>query len=228
MHILVIEDEQRLCRLLRRTLEANRHVVDVALEGTTGLAAAWGGGYDLVILDLGLPDVSGLDVCRRLRAANVATPVLILTARDEIEDRVAGLDAGADDYLGKPFALAELLARVRALARTLARRPPQQRGERELRLADLTLDLAGHHVRRGEQTIALSAKEFALLEYMLRNAGQVLTRQQIIEHVWRYDYDGLDTVVDTYIHYLREKIDVGAEKRLVQTVRGVGYVLREG
>lgn len=224
MHILVVDDEQRLCRLLRRSLEANRHVVDIALDGATGLAAAQGGSYDAIVLDLGLPDIDGLEVCRRLRAANVATPVLMLTARDEIEDRVTGLDAGADDYLGKPFALAELLARVRAVAR----RPPQQRVERELRLADLTLDLVGHNVRRGERTITLSAKEYALLECMLRHIGQVLTRQQIIEHVWRYDFEGLDTVVDTYIHYLREKIDAGAEQRLVHTVRGVGYVMREG
>ena len=222
MHILVIEDEQRLCRLLRRSLEANRHVVDIATEGETGLAAASGGGYDVVILDLGLPDMDGLEVCRRLRGGGVGTPVLMLTARDEIEDRVSGLDAGADDYLGKPFALAELLARVRALSR----RPPRPRDDRELRLDDLRLDLAGHRVFRGERVINLSAKEYALLEFLLRHAGQVLTRQQIIEHVWRYDYDGLDSVVDTYIHYLREKIDADAARRLVQTVRGVGYVLR--
>ncbi len=222
MHLLVVEDEQRLGRLLRRALEANRHVVDVATDGETGLAAASGGSYDLIILDLGLPDVDGVEVCRRLRGDGVTTPILMLTARDEVEDRVSGLDAGADDYLGKPFALSELLARVRALAR----RPPQTRGERELRLDDLVLDLAGHRVQRAGRAIALSAKEFALLEYMLRNQGQVLTRQQIVEHVWRYDFDGLDTVVDTYIHYLREKIDAGAGRRLVQTVRGVGYVLR--
>ena len=222
MHILVVEDEERLGRLLRRSLQANRHVVDVATEGETGLAAALGGGYDLIILDLGLPDLDGLEVCRRLRAAGIGTPVLVLTARDEVEDRVRGLDAGADDYLGKPFALAELLARVRALAR----RPPEPRGERELQVADLVLDVAGHRVRRGERTIALSAKEFALLDFLMRHAGQVLTRQQIIEHVWRYDFEGLDTIVDTYIHYLREKIDAGTPQRLVHTVRGVGYVLR--
>jgi DNA-binding response OmpR family regulator len=222
VHILVVEDEQRLGRLLRRSLEANRHVVDVATEGETGLAAAQGGGYDLIILDLGLPDLDGLEVCRRLRAAGIGSPVLVLTARDEIEDRVRGLDAGADDYLGKPFALAELLARVRALAR----RPRPVQGERELRVADLVLDVAGHRVQRGERAIALSAKEFALLEYLLRHAGQVLTRQQIIEHVWRYDFEGLDTIVDTYIHYLREKIDAGAAAPLLHTVRGVGYVLR--
>jgi DNA-binding response OmpR family regulator len=222
VHILVVEDEERLGRLLRRSLQANRHVVDVATEGETGLAAALGGGYDLIILDLGLPDLDGLEVCRRLRAAGIGTPVLVLTARDEVEDRVRGLDAGADDYLGKPFALAELLARVRALAR----RPPEPHGERALQVADLVLDMAGHRVRRGERTIALSAKEFALLDFLMRHAGQVLTRQQIIEHVWRYDFEGLDTIVDTYIHYLREKIDAGTPQRLVHTVRGVGYVLR--
>jgi len=222
MHILIIEDELRLGRLLRRSLEANMHVVDVVTEGAAGLANARERAYDVIILDLGLPDMDGLEVCRRMRAAGVETPLLMLTARDEVEDRVGGLDAGADDYLGKPFALSELLARVR----TLARRPPPARDSNELRLADLTLDLAGHQARRGDRVIALSAKEFALLEFMLRHAGQVLTRQQIIEQVWRYDFAGLDTVVDTYIHYLRDKIDAGAGTRLVRTVRGVGYVLR--
>lgn len=222
MHILIIEDELRLGRLLRRSLEANMHVVDVVTEGAAGLANARERTYDVIILDLGLPDMDGLDVCRRMRADGIETPLLMLTARDEVEDRVGGLDAGADDYLGKPFALSELLARVR----TLARRPPPARDSNELRLADLTLDLAGHQARRGDRAIALSAKEFALLEFMLRHAGQVLTRQQIIEQVWRYDFAGLDTVVDTYIHYLRDKIDAGAGTRLVRTVRGVGYVLR--
>ncbi len=222
MHILIIEDELRLGRLLRRSLEANMHVVDVVTEGAVGLANARERAYDVIILDLGLPDMDGLDVCRRMRADGVETPVLMLTARDEVEDRVGGLDAGADDYLGKPFALSELLARVR----TLARRPPPARDSNALRLADLTLDLPGHQARRGDRAIALSAKEFALLEFMLRHAGQVLTRQQIIEQVWRYDFAGLDTVVDTYIHYLRDKIDAGADTRLVRTVRGVGYVLR--
>jgi len=222
MHILIIEDELRLGRLLRRSLEANMHVVDVVTEGAAGLANARERAYDVIILDLGLPDMDGLEVCRRMRAAGVETPLLMLTARDEVEDRVGGLDAGADDYLGKPFALSELLARVR----TLARRPPPARDSNELRLADLTLDLPGHQARRGDHVIALSAKEFALLEFMLRHAGQVLTRQQIIEQVWRYDFAGLDTVVDTYIHYLRDKIDAGAGTRLVRTVRGVGYVLR--
>ncbi len=222
MHILIVDDEERLCRLLRRALEAQRHVVDVAADGQTGLAAAQGGAYDLLILDLGLPDLDGIAVCRRLRADRVGTPILMLTARDEIEDRVSGLDAGADDYLGKPFALTELLARVRALGR----RPRDEPAEPELRLDDLTLDTVGHRVWRGGRPIALSVKEFVLLEFLLRHAGQVLTRQQIVDHVWRYDFAGLDTIVDTYIHYLREKIDAGADRPLVHTVRGVGYVLR--
>ncbi len=222
MRILVVEDEQRLGRLLRRSLEAARHVVDVAMDGETGLAAAQGGEYDVIILDLGLPDIDGVEVCRRLRAARVATPVLMLTARDEIEDRVHGLDAGADDYVGKPFALSELLARVRALSR----RPQPEEPAGELRLADLRLDVPARRAWRGDQPLTLSAREFALLEFMLRHAGQVLTRQQIIEQVWRYDFDGLDTIVDTYIHYLRDKVDAKAAPRLVRTVRGVGYVLR--
>jgi len=223
MRILVVEDEQRLGRLLRRSLEAVRHVVDVATDGETGLAAARGGEYDVIILDLGLPDVDGVEVCRRLRAARVGTPILMLTARDEIEDRVHGLDAGADDYVGKPFALSELLARVRALSR----HPQPEETAGELRLADLRLDVAGRRAWRGNRPLTLSAKEFALLEFMLRHAGQVLTRQQIVEQVWRYDFDGLDTIVDTYIHYLRDKVDANAAPRLVRTVRGVGYVLRE-
>jgi len=223
MRILVVEDEQRLGRLLRRSLEAVRHVVDVATDGETGLAAARGGEYDVIILDLGLPDVDGVEVCRRLRAARVGTPILMLTARDEIEDRVHGLDAGADDYVGKPFALSELLARVRALSR----RPQPEETAGDLRLADLRLDVAGRRAWRGNRPLTLSAKEFALLEFMLRHAGQVLTRQQIVEQVWRYDFDGLDTIVDTYIHYLRDKVDANAAPRLVRTVRGVGYVLRE-
>ncbi len=162
MRVLVVEDEQRLGRLLRRSLEAVRHVVDVATDGETGLAAARDGKYDVIILDLGLPDVDGVEVCRRLRSARVGTPILMLTARDEVEDRVHGLDAGADDYVGKPFALSELLARVRALSR----RPQPEETVGELRLADLRLDIAARRAWRGDQPLTLSAKEFALLEFM--------------------------------------------------------------
>lgn len=222
MRILIIDDEVRLGRLLRRSLGANGHVADVVTEGAAGMAAAHERAYDVIILDLGLPDMDGVEVCRRLRTAGVETPILMLTARHAVDDRVVGLDAGADDYLGKPFALAELLVRVAALAR----RPPATRDGHALRLADLTLDPTERCVWRGERTITLSTTEFALLEFMLRHAGQVLTRHQIIEHVWAYDFAGLDTIVDTYIHYLREKIDAGAAVPLVHTVRGVGYVLR--
>lgn len=219
MHILVVEDEQRLATLLRRVLAAERHVVDIASDGPTGLDLAASESYDLVILDLMLPGMDGLDVCRALRASKIWVPILMLTARGALEDRVAGLDVGADDYLVKPFAMQELLARVRALLRR--GRAPET--ETQLRVADLTLDLLRHEARRGERVIELTAKEFALLEYLMRHPGQVLTRTQIIDHVWRYDLDALSNVVDIYIHYLRNKIDRGFPRSLISTVRGVGY-----
>lgn len=219
MHILVVEDEQRLATLLRRVLAAERHVVDIASDGPTGLDMAASESYDLVILDLMLPGMDGLDVCRALRASKIWVPILMLTARGALEDRVAGLDVGADDYLVKPFAMQELLARVRALLRR--GRAPET--ETQLRVADLTLDLLRHEARRGERVIELTAKEFALLEFLMRHPGQVLTRAQIIDHVWRYDLDALSNVVDIYIHYLRNKIDRGFPRSLISTVRGVGY-----
>ena len=219
MHILVVEDEQRLATLLRRVLAAERHVVDIASDGPTGLDLAASESYDLVILDLMLPGMDGLDVCRALRASKIWVPILMLTARGALEDRVAGLDVGADDYLVKPFAMQELLARVRALLRR--GRAPET--ETQLRVADLTLDLLRHEARRGERVIELTAKEFALLEFLMRHPGQVLTRAQIIDHVWRYDLDALSNVVDIYIHYLRNKIDRGFPRSLISTVRGVGY-----
>lgn len=219
MHILVVEDEQRLATLLRRVLAAERHVVDIASDGPTGLDLAASESYDLVILDLMLPGMDGLDVCRALRASKIWVPILMLTARGALEDRVAGLDVGADDYLVKPFAMQELLARVRALLRR--GRAPET--ETQLRVADLTLDLLRHEARRGERVIELTAKEFALLEFLMRHPGQVLTRTQIIDHVWRYDLDALSNVVDIYIHYLRNKIDRGFPRSLISTVRGVGY-----
>ncbi len=219
MHILVVEDEQRLATLLRRVLAAERHVVDIASDGPTGLDLAASESYDLVILDLMLPGMDGLDVCRALRASKIWVPILMLTARGALEDRVAGLDVGADDYLVKPFAMQELLARVRALLRR--GRAPET--ETQLRVADLTLDLLRHEARRGERVIELAAKEFALLEFLMRHPGQVLTRTQIIDHVWRYDLDALSNVVDIYIHYLRNKVDRGFPRSLISTVRGVGY-----
>lgn len=216
----MVEDEQKLATLLRRVLSEERHTVDVANDGTSGLDLAESDTYDLVILDVMLPGIDGVEVCRQMRSDGVETPVLMLTARGSVDDRVAGLKSGADDYLVKPFAMAELQARVDALLR---RRNQGFDSSTELRAGDLELDLVRHEVRRGGRIIELTAKEFALLEYLMRNPGQVLTRTQITDHVWRYDLDALSNVVDTYIHYLRDKIDRGFSHPLIKTVRGVGY-----
>jgi len=220
MHILIVEDDQRLGRLLQRVLTEERHAVDLAHSGERGLDLALSAGYDLVILDLMLPDLDGVEVCRRLRAEGIGTPVLMLTARGTVEDRVSGLNAGADDYLVKPFAMAELLARVNALLR---RRDRPAEIPTVLEVADLTLDLLRREVRRAGRVIDLTPKEFALLEYLMRNSGAALSRTQIIDHVWRYDLDAVSNVVDIYIHYLRGKIDRNSERPLIRTVRGVGY-----
>jgi DNA-binding response OmpR family regulator len=220
MHILVVEDQQRLAMLLRRVLTEERHTVDVATEGESGFDLAASDTYDLVILDVMLPGMDGIEICREMRAADVHTPVLMLTARGAVEDRVAGLNAGADDYLVKPFAMEELLARVNALLR---RRDRDIEAPAQLSIGDLELDLVRHEVKRGGRIIELTAKEFALLEYLMRHPGQVLTRTQITDHVWRYDLDALSNVVDTYIHYLRDKVDRGFTRNLIKTVRGVGY-----
>jgi DNA-binding response OmpR family regulator len=220
MHILVVEDEQRLASLLRRVLQEERHMVDLALDGQKGLLLATSGTYDVVILDVMLPEVDGIEICRQMRAEGVMTPVLMLTARGAVEDRVRGLNAGADDYLTKPFAMEELLARINALLR---RRERPFEAESELRAADLTLDLVRHEAQRAGQIIELTAKEFALLEYLMRHPGQVLTRTQIIDAVWSYDTEALSNVVDIYIHYLRDKIDRGFSRPLIKTVRSVGY-----
>jgi DNA-binding response OmpR family regulator len=220
MHILVVEDDQRLARLLKRVLSEERHTVDLAHSGEDGLDLGLSGGYDLVILDLMLPDLDGVQVCRRLRAEHVSAPVLMLTARGSVEDRVAGLDAGADDYLVKPFAMEELLARVNALLRRRDRAPEVAT---VLQVGDLVLDQLRREVRRAGRAIELTPKEFALLEYLMRNPGLALSRTQIIDHVWRYDLDAVSNVVDIYIHYLRGKVDRGSEQPLIKTVRGVGY-----
>lgn len=220
MHILVVEDEQRLARLLRRVLVEERHTVDIAHDGDTGVDLGASGTYDLVILDVMLPGMDGIEVCRAMREYDVHTPVLMLTARGAVEDRVSGLNAGADDYVVKPFAMEELLARVNALLR---RRHRDIENPQEMKVADLQLDLVRHEVRRGDTVIDLTAKEFALLEYLMRHPGQALTRTQITDHVWRYDLEALSNVVDTYIHYLRDKIDRDFGRSLIKTVRGVGY-----
>ncbi len=203
MHILIVEDEQRLARLVARVLSEERHVVDIANDGDTGMDLALRGTYDLLILDLMLPGRSGLDICKQVRARKLQPAILMLTARGSIEDRVAGLRIGADDYLVKPFAMEELVARVDALLRRGRAITDTQR----LQVGDLTLDLLRREAQRDGRIIELTAKEFALLEYLMRHPGQVLTRTQIIDHVWRYDSDALSNVVDIYIHYLRDKID---------------------
>lgn len=206
--------------LVKRVLTEERHAVDLVHEGNEGFDLASSDTYDLIVLDVMLPGMDGFEICRQLREDEVHTPVLMLTARDAVQDRVAGLNVGADDYLVKPFAMEEFLARVNALLR---RREHSMVMSSELRVGDLVLDLVRHEVRRAERMIELTAKEFALLEYLMRNPGQVLTRTQITDRVWRYDLDALSNVVDTYIHYLRDKIDRGFAHGLIKTVRGVGY-----
>jgi DNA-binding response OmpR family regulator len=221
MYILLVEDDVRLARLVSRALVEGGHRVEVANEGLGGLTQAETEAYDAIVLDILLPEMDGLELCRRLRRQRIRTPILMLTARDSVPDRVRGLDAGADDYLTKPFALEELLARIRALGR--------RTGEEDgvLRVADLMLDPAQHLVQRGEHTIELTAKEFSLLEYMMRHANQVLTKNRITDHIWGYDSDAVSNVVEIYIHYLRNKIDRGSPRPLIRTVRGVGYTIKE-
>lgn len=220
MHILVVEDEKRIAYLLRRVLQEERHTVDLAHDGDSGLDLALSDTYDVVILDVMLPGMDGMEICRQMRAENIKSPVLMLTARGAVEDRVLGLNVGADDYLTKPFAMEELLARVNALLR---RRSRDFDSTLQLQVGDLMLDLVRHEVRRNGKIIELTAKEFALLEYLMRHPGQVLSRSQIIDSVWRYDLEALSNVVDIYIHYLRDKIDHGFAHPLIKTVRGIGY-----
>jgi DNA-binding response OmpR family regulator len=219
--VLVIEDEARLSELVDRALRAEGYEVATAEDGADGYAEARSGAYDAIVLDVMLPTMSGLEISLRLRRQGIHTPLLMLTARDTLEDRVAGLDSGADDYLVKPFAFEELLARLRALLR---RRTGN--GSHELRVDDLALDLVRHEVRRGNREVALTAREFALLEYLMRHRGHALSRDQIVDAVWPRDYAGGSNVVDTYVHYLRDKVDRPPAKPLIRTVRGVGYALR--
>jgi two-component system, OmpR family, response regulator len=221
VRVLVVEDEVKMAGLLRRGLAEEGYAVDVAPTGEDALARARATEYDAVVLDLVLPGMSGLETCRRLRESGVWSPVLVLTARDAIEDRVAGLDMGADDYLTKPFSFAELFARLRALVRRGAAERPSV-----LRVGNLQLDPATREVRRGVAEVPLSAKEFALLETFMRHPGQVLSRYDLLEHAWDYAYENRSNVVDVYIRYLREKVDRPFGRRSIETVRGVGYRLR--
>jgi heavy metal response regulator len=221
MRILVVEDEKKVASFIKRGLEEEGYAVDVAADGEEGLAMALECVHDLIILDIRLPKMDGLRVLKELRQEKVMTPVLLLTVRATIEDKVLGLDAGADDYLTKPFAFQELVARVRALLRRRAGADPAI-----LQVADLTLDPARRTVSRGGERIELTAREFALLDYFMRNPGRVLTRAMIAEHVWDYTFDTTTNIIDVYINYLRKKIDTGREAKLLHTVRGVGYVLK--
>jgi two-component system, OmpR family, response regulator len=220
--VLIVEDDVPLASALRRGLRAEGMVADVAVKGEDALWMTAATEFDAVVLDVMLPGIDGFETCRRLRDDGVWTPIIMLTARDAVDDRVQGLDAGADDYLVKPFSLAELLARLRALAR----RGPVERPA-VLSVGDLVLDPATREVRRGEVEISLSAKEFALLEAFMRRPGEVLTQLQLLEHAWDYDYENRSNVVEVYVRYLREKIDRPFAVKSIETVRGAGYRLRK-
>ena len=218
MRILLVEDDSRIARFVNKGLSEEGYAVDIVANGEDALTYAGSAPYDLIILDLLLPKIDGITVCRHLRRHDMKVPILILTAKDSIEDRVTGLNAGADDYLVKPFAFTELVARVRALLR----RPPVVNAD-TLEVGDLVIDVTRHHVQRADETVNLTLKEYSLLVFMMRNQCQVLSRTQIMEHVWNYDFYAGSNVVDVYIRYLRKKIDEGHEFRLIKTVRGVGY-----
>jgi len=222
MRILVVEDEKKVAGFIKKGLEEETYAVDVAGDGEEGFYLGKENQYDLIILDWMLPEMDGLEILQKLRQKGVDTPILLLTAKDSVDDKVSGLNKGADDYLTKPFAFSELLARVRVLLR---------RGQKEtktiLTLGDLTLDLVSHKVKRGDEDIELTSKEYSLLEYFMRNPGKVLTRTMIAEHVWDYNFDTFTNVIDVYINHLRKKIDKNFSKKLLHTMRGVGYVMKE-
>lgn len=222
MHILVIEDEAKVASFIRRGLEAEHYSVDIALNGEAGLIQVFDQDYDLIILDVMLPKRDGLSVLQEMRRHKLRVPVLMLTARDTVADKVEGLDRGADDYLTKPFAFEELLARIRALLRR-----GSQIQAAVLTLADLRLDPVSREITRAGKRIELTAKEFALLEFFLRQPGRVLSRVVIAQHVWGVDFDTFTNVIDVYVNYVRKKIDVDFSPKLIHTVRGVGYVLKE-
>jgi DNA-binding response OmpR family regulator len=223
VHILLVEDEPRLATAVRRALQEEGHVVDWVSDGDDAVEQARTEEYEALVLDVMLPGRDGFSVARTLRAEGATVPILMLTARDAVSDRVSGLDAGADDYLVKPFALSELLARVRALGRRASMAAP---GDRFIEVGDLRLDLLSREAIRGGKRIELTAREFALLELMMRHPGQVLTRTQLMDRVWSYDTPVESNVLETYIHYLRKKVDQGFDAKLIRTVRGAGYAIR--
>jgi heavy metal response regulator len=221
MRILIIEDEKKVAQFIKKGLEEEHYAVDTAYDGEMGLYMVDINEYDLVVLDLMIPKIDGLEVLKRIRGNKNNVPILVLTAKDTVEDIVKGLDAGCDDYLTKPFEFIEFLARVRALLR-------REKGEKEpvLNIADLTLSLVTHKVMRKGKEIELTSKEYALLEYFMRNPDKVLTRTMISEHVWDYHFDSMTNVIDVYVNYLRKKIDKDFEPKLIHTIRGVGYLMK--
>ena len=221
MRILLIEDEKKVSSFIQKGLEEEHYAVDSAFDGETGLSMAEINEYDLIVLDLMIPKMDGLEVLKRIRDRKNMVPVLVLTAKDSVEDIVKGLDSGCDDYLTKPFAFQEFLARVRALLR-------REKTDKEplLRMADLTLSPITHKVMRQGKEIELTSKEYALLEYLLRNPGKILTRTMISEHVWDSHFDSMTNLVDVYVNYIRKKIDRDFEPKLIHTIRGVGYVIK--
>lgn len=221
MRLLVVEDEKKVASFIKKGLEEEHYAVDIAEDGEMGLYMAETNDYDLIVLDLMIPKIDGWELLRRIRARQNNVPILILTARDSVEDRVRGLNGGCDDYLTKPFAFAELLARIRALLR-------REKLEKEplLKVGDLTLSLVTHKVVRKGKEIELTSKEYALLEYFMRNPDRILTRAMIAEHVWDYHFDSMTNVIDVYVNYLRKKIDKDFEPKLIHTIRGVGYMMK--
>jgi heavy metal response regulator len=222
MRILVIEDEKKVSDFIKRGLKEEGYAVDLASDGEDGLFQAMEIAYDLILLDLMLPKLDGISLCKKLRQKNIRTPLIMLTAKDSVKDKVTGLDSGADDYLTKPFSFEELLARIRALLRKGINNLPTR-----LQVADLVLDLVSHKVWRGKEEITLTAKEYSLMEYFMRNPGVVITRTMIAEHVWDINFDTFTNVIDVYVNYLRNKIDKEQNKKLIHTVRGRGYILKE-
>jgi DNA-binding response OmpR family regulator len=222
MRVLVVEDEKKTASFIRKALQSEGHAVDMLHDGSEALAAVANTPFDVVVLDIMLPGRDGLSIVRQMREKNIKVPVMLLTARGEVSERVEGLNAGADDYLSKPFALEELVARVRALGRRSADAKPAT-----MRVGDLTLDTVTRKVNRGDQAIDLAPREYLLLEFLMRSAGRICGRMAIVEKVWDYDFDPGTNLVDVYIMRLREKIDADFEPKLLQTVRGIGYVLKE-
>ena len=221
MRTLVIEDEQKIANFIKRGLKEEGYAVDVAADGEDGHFLATTNEYDLIILDVMIPKMDGIKLCRKLRQSNITTPLVMLTAKDEVKSKVEGLDAGADDYITKPFAFEELLARMRALLRK-----QKNHVTTKLEVDDLSLDLLNHRVERAGKEITLTTKEYALLEYLMHNAGCIVTRTMISEHVWDIHFETSTNVIDVYINYLRSKIDDGHKKKLIHTVRGRGYILK--